>query len=77
MKGTTPVSFRGTGGNKLMANKLKITLIKSPTGRKQNQMDTVRALGLTKIRSERVHNDAPHIRGMIFTVKHLVSVEEV
>lgn len=57
--------------------KLKVTLIKSPLGRLQNQRETVRALGLTKIRTSRVHNDAPHIRGMIRTVAHLISVEEV
>ncbi len=57
--------------------KLKITLVRSPLGRHKNQIATVEALGLTKIRSCVTHNDAPHIRGMIKTVSHLVEVEQV
>ena len=57
--------------------KLKITLVKSTIGCLQNQIDTVKALGLKKIRSEVIHDDNPAIRGMIFRVKHLVKVEEV
>lgn len=56
---------------------LKITLVKSTIGCLQNQIDTVKALGLKKIRSEVIHDDNPAIRGMIFRVKHLVKVEEV
>ena len=56
---------------------VKVTLIKSTAGCLKDQQATVRALGLTKIRSTNVlpYNDA--IRGMIFKVKHLVAVEEV
>ena len=57
--------------------KLKITLIKSTIGRHENQIRTVKALGLKKIRSSVVQPDTAAIRGMIFTVKHLVSVEEI
>ena len=57
--------------------KLKITLMKSTIGRHENQIRTVKALGLKKIRSTVVKPDNPAIRGMIFTVKHLVSVEEI
>jgi large subunit ribosomal protein L30 len=57
--------------------KLKITLEKSTIGCLQNQIATVKALGLRKIRSEVVHEDTPAIRGMIFKVKHLVKVEEI
>jgi large subunit ribosomal protein L30 len=56
---------------------LKITLVKSPIGQKQNQKDTVRALGLRKIRQTVVRPDNPQMRGMVFTVKHLVQVEEM
>ncbi|MEA4854354.1 MAG: 50S ribosomal protein L30 [Christensenella sp.] len=55
---------------------LKIKLVKSPIGYAQNQKDTVKALGLRKIGQEVVRPDNAPIRGMIFTVKHLVSVEE-
>ena len=57
--------------------KLKITLIKSTIGRHENQIRTVKALGLKKIRSSVVQPDNAAIRGMIFTVNHLVSVEEI
>lgn len=51
--------------------------MKSTIGRHENQIRTVKALGLKKIRSTVVQPDNPAIRGMIFTVKHLVSVEEI
>ena len=53
--------------------KLKITLVKST---KKDQIATVEALGLKKIRSVVEHNDTPQIRGMINKVSHLVTVEE-
>ena len=57
--------------------KLKITLVKSTIGRKQDQIRTVEALGLKKIRSVVEKNDTPEIRGMIKKVTHLVTVEEI
>ncbi len=59
-----------------MAKTLKVTLVKSTIGRKDDQIATVAALGLHKIRSTVEHPDNPQIRGMINKVKHLVSVEE-
>lgn len=56
--------------------KLKITLVRSINKAKDNQVATVKALGLKKIRSVVEHNDTPQIRGMIKTVSHLVQVEE-
>ena len=56
---------------------LKITLVKSTAGRKANQIATVKALGLKKIRDVVVHKDTPQIRGMINTVSHLVQYEEI
>ena len=58
-----------------MAN-LKVTLVKSVIGSKKDQIATVEALGLKKIRDEKIHDDNPQIRGMINKVIHLVSVEE-
>ena len=55
---------------------LKIKLVKSPIGYAQNQKDTVKALGLRKIGQEVVRPDNAPIRGIVFKVKHLVSVEE-
>ena len=54
--------------------KLKITLVKSTIGRKQDQIKTVEALGLKKIRSVVEHEDNPQIRGMVNKVSHLVTV---
>jgi large subunit ribosomal protein L30 len=56
---------------------LKVTQIRSEIGQKQNQRDTLRSLGLKRIRHTVVKEDRPEIRGMIFTVSHLVTVEEV
>ena len=56
---------------------VKVTLIKSTAGCLKDQQATVRALGLTKIRSTNVLPDNDAIRGMMFKVKHLVAVEEV
>jgi large subunit ribosomal protein L30 len=56
---------------------LKITQIKSGIGYKQNQRETLRSLGLHRIRDVVVKEDRPEFRGMIRTVTHLVSVEEV
>ncbi len=57
--------------------KLKITLIRSINKAKENQVATVKALGLKKIGSFVEQNDNPQIRGMITKVSHLVSVEEI
>jgi large subunit ribosomal protein L30 len=56
---------------------LKVTQLKSEIGGKQNQRDTLRSLGLKRIGDTVVKEDLPEIRGMVNTVRHLVSVEEV
>jgi large subunit ribosomal protein L30 len=57
--------------------KLRITWVKSAIGYKKNQKATIAALGLRKSRQTVEHDDSPQIRGMVFTVRHLVTVEEV
>lgn len=57
--------------------KIKVTLTKSIIGSKQDQIATVKALGLKKIRDEKIHEDNAQIKGMINKVKHLVTVDEV
>ncbi|WP_165212439.1 50S ribosomal protein L30 [Streptococcus tangpeifui] len=57
--------------------KIKITLSKSPIGRKPEQRKTVVALGLGKLNSSVVQEDNSAVRGMIKTVSHLVTVEDV
>lgn len=61
-----------------MADKMiKITLVKSTSGRLAKQQKTVEALGLRKIGQSVVKKDNECTRGMIFVVKHLVEVSEV
>ena len=60
-----------------MAARLKVTQIKSKISEKQNQRDTLRSLGLKRIGDVVVKEDRPEIRGMVHTVRHLVTVEEV
>ena len=57
--------------------KLKVTQIKSGIGNKQNQRQTLRSLGLKRVRDVVVKEDRPEFRGMVHTVRHLVTVEEV
>lgn len=57
--------------------KLKVTQVRSTIDRKEPQKRTIRALGLGKLHRTVVHNDTPQIRGMIRSVSHLVTVEEV
>jgi large subunit ribosomal protein L30 len=59
------------------AAKLAITQVRSSIGCKQNQRDTLKSLGLRKIRQTVERDDNPQIRGMINAVRHLVTVEEV
>ena len=57
--------------------KLKVTQVKSRIGTKQNHRDTLRSLGLKRIGHVVVKEDRPEFRGMVHTVRHLVTVEEV
>lgn len=56
---------------------IKITLTKSPIGRKPEQRKTVVALGLGKMNSFVIKEDTSAIRGMVTAISHLVTVEEV
>ena len=56
---------------------LKVTQVKSGIGNKQNQRQTLRSLGLKRMHDVVVKEDRPEFRGMIHTVRHLVTVEEV
>ena len=56
---------------------LKISKTKSGIGGKQNQRATLRTLGLRRVGDVAVKEDRPEIRGMLATVSHLVTVEEV
>ena len=55
--------------------KIKVTLVKSVIGTKQDHRATVRGLGLRKLNSSAVLEDTPAVRGMIQKVQYLVKVE--
>ena len=54
----------------------KITLVKSLSGRKPNQVATAQALGLKKIGQTVVRPENDAIKGMIVTIAHMVKVVE-
>ena len=56
---------------------LKITQVRSTIGARWKQQESLRTLGLRKIRQSVVREDSPQTRGLIKTVHHLVTVEEV
>ena len=56
---------------------LRITQTRSLIGRPQDQRDTVRSLGLKRIRHTVVQPDRPEIRGMLNKIPHLVEWEIV
>jgi large subunit ribosomal protein L30 len=56
---------------------LRITQVRSGIGKKENQRQTLRSLGLKRVHDVVVKEDRPEIRGMVKTVTHLVTVEEV
>ena len=57
--------------------KLKIKQVRSIIGRPARQKRTMAALGLRRINNSREVVATPQILGMIESVKHLISVEEV
>ena len=56
---------------------IKVTQIKGLIGQKEKIKRTVEALGLKRIDHSVIQEDNDVIRGMVFKVKHLVTVEKV
>ncbi len=56
--------------------RLRITLVRSPTGFNRTQGKTVEGMGLRRIRHTVELLDTPETRGMIHKVRHLVTVTE-
>jgi large subunit ribosomal protein L30 len=54
-----------------------VTQTRSVIRRPKDQKDTVRRLGLHRIRDSVIKEDRPDIRGMLVKVRHLVRVEEL
>ena len=57
--------------------KLRVTQVKSQIGRKYDQDQTLKSLGLGRIGKSKEIIDNESVRGMIFKVKHLIEVEEL
>jgi large subunit ribosomal protein L30 len=57
-------------------NTVRVTQIKSPIGRPNDQRETLKGLGLNKMHRTRELEDTPSVRGMIDKVSHLVRVED-
>lgn len=60
-----------------MAEKLRIKQVRSIIGRPARQKRTMEALGLHRINHAREVEATPQILGMIESVKHLITVEEI
>ncbi len=60
-----------------MSERLRIQLVRSPIGYRQQQRDTVKSLGLRRLHQVVERPDTPIVRGMVFKVRHLVKVEEL
>lgn len=53
---------------------VKVQLVRSPIGCKQDHRDTVRGLGLRKMNSIKELQDTPAVRGMINKISYLIRV---
>jgi large subunit ribosomal protein L30 len=56
-------------------SQLKITQVRSTIGTRWKQRESLRTLGLRRIRDSVVREDNPQTRGLIAVVSHLVEVE--
>ncbi len=60
-----------------MVRMLRIKLVRSAIGYSVRQKQTVKALGLRKLRQVVERPDNPAVRGMVNKISHLVQVEEI
>jgi large subunit ribosomal protein L30 len=58
-------------------SKIRVTLVKSPIGRKPQQRATVKALGLGKMNSSVEKTASEAVLGMVESISHLLKVEEL
>jgi large subunit ribosomal protein L30 len=56
--------------------KIRVTLVKSVYGRLQSHKDTVRGLGLRRMRHSVELDDTPQVRGMINKIAYMLRVED-
>ena len=60
-----------------MADKVRVTLVKSTIGASPAQKKVVEALGLRKIRQSVELPKTPQTRGAVAKVSHLLTMEEI
>ena len=60
-----------------MMKKIKITQVKSAIDRSERQKRSLQALGLRKMHQTVEHNPTPQILGIVESVRHLITVEEI
>ncbi|HXO80487.1 MAG TPA: 50S ribosomal protein L30 [Mycobacterium sp.] len=62
-------------GKATQPTQLKITQVRGIIGARWRQRESLRTLGLRRIRHSVIRDDNPQTRGLIATVRHLVEVE--
>ena len=63
--------------SKKSSTKLKITQVRSESGRQDRHRRTLRALGLRHYQHSVIHQDSPQLQGMIRQVSFMLNVQEV
>ena len=76
-KATTKPAKKVTSRTRAGTGKLRVTQVRSLSGRPANHRRTMEALGFRWHQQTLIKDDSPGIRGMLFQVRHLVKVEEV
>lgn len=59
----------------MTTKKIKVTLIKSVIGTKEDHRATVKGLGLRRLNSSALLEDTPAIRGMVRKISYLLKCE--
>jgi large subunit ribosomal protein L30 len=57
--------------------RLRVTQVKSAIGYHKSQKETLRTMGVRRLRQTVELPDTPTVRGMVRKIAHLVQVEEV
>lgn len=60
----------------MSADTITVTYVRSVVGFPQDQHTTVRSLGFTRLHQTRELPNTPDVRGMVYKVRHLVTVAE-
>lgn len=75
-KAPAKTAAKKTAAKKPAGKTVTVKQIGSPIGRTQDQLATLKGLGLNKMQRQRTLEDTPAVRGMIRKVRHLVEVQD-